>query len=310
LHGCNNPNSVSAHKIIGENKVNPSFSYEQAFSRNVGWVTASELQKLRSKRVAIAGLGGVGGSHLLTHTRLGIGAFTIADFDVFSLVNFNRQAGAMTSTLDRPKTEVLSEMVRAINPELSLTVFDKGVTQDNLDAFLDNVDLYIDGLDFFAFSARKAVFASCARRGIPAITAAPLGMGSAMLVFLPGGMTFEEYFCWEGCTEDEMALKFILGITPRLLQRSYLVDASALDLKSHKGPSTPMACEICAGMAATESLKILLGRGRVLAAPHGLQFDAYRNKLVRTWRPGGNRNPIQRIMLKIAARQFSRMGGG
>lgn len=290
--------------------MNQGFNYEQAFSRNIGWITASELQKLRSKRVAIAGLGGVGGSHLLTLTRLGIGAFNIADFDVFNLVNFNRQAGAMTSTLARPKAEVLSEMARAINPELSLAVFDKGVTQENLDAFLDHVDLYVDGLDFFAFSARKAVFAACAQRGIPAITAAPLGMGAAMLVFLPGGMTFEEYFRWEGCSEDEMALRFVLGITPRLLQRSYLVDAGALDLKGRKGPSTPMACEICAGMAATEALKILLNRGKVIAAPHGLQFDAYKNKLVKTWRPGGNRNPIQRIMLKIAARQFSRQSGG
>jgi len=92
-----------------------------------------------------------------------------------------------------------------------------------------------------------------------------------------------------------------------LLQRSYLVDPRAMDLKARKGPSTPMACEICAGMAATEALKILLKRGKVVAAPHGLQFDAYKNKLVRTWRPGGNRNLLQRLMIRIAARQFSRL---
>ena len=57
------------------------FRYEDAFSRNLGWVTAGEQQILRGKRAAIAGLGGVGGSHLLTLTRLGIGAFNIADFE-------------------------------------------------------------------------------------------------------------------------------------------------------------------------------------------------------------------------------------
>jgi len=67
------------------------FNYEQAFSRNVGWVTRDEQHRLRGKRVAIAGLGGVGGSHLLTLTRLGIGAFHIADFDTFAIENFNRQ---------------------------------------------------------------------------------------------------------------------------------------------------------------------------------------------------------------------------
>ena len=67
-----------------------AFNYHQAFSRNIGWVTAEEQELLRHKRVAIAGMGGVGGIHLLTLARLGIGAFHIADFDVFDIVNFNR----------------------------------------------------------------------------------------------------------------------------------------------------------------------------------------------------------------------------
>ncbi|MCU0736234.1 MAG: ThiF family adenylyltransferase, partial [Methylotetracoccus sp.] len=67
---------------------------------------------------------------------------------------------------------------------------------------------------------------------------------------------------------------------------------------------------LCAGVAATEALKILLGRGKVLAAPHGFQFDAYRNKLVHTWRPGGNSHPLQRLVLMIARRQFSALKSG
>jgi molybdopterin/thiamine biosynthesis adenylyltransferase len=284
------------------------FSYEKAFSRNIGWVTEMEQQTLRCKRVAIAGLGGVGGAHLLTLTRLGIGAFHIADFDTFDIPNFNRQAGATITSLGRSKTEVLSEMARNINPEVQLRVFEKGVHEQNLDAFLEGVDLYVDGLDFFAFSARKVVFPGCAKRGIPATTAAPQGMGAAVLNFLPGGMTFEEYFRWEGCSEDAMALRFLIGLSPAMLQRGYLVDRSAVDFSARKGPSTAMACEICAGMAATEALKILLHRGKVVAAPRGVHFDAYRSKMVKTWRPGGNRNPIQRLALWIAARQVLGMG--
>ncbi|HSG22550.1 MAG TPA: ThiF family adenylyltransferase, partial [Azonexus sp.] len=68
-----------------------TFNYDEAFSRNIGWVTEAEQQRLRQSRVAIGGLGGVGGVHLLTLARLGIGRFTIADFDVFDVVNFNRQ---------------------------------------------------------------------------------------------------------------------------------------------------------------------------------------------------------------------------
>ncbi len=283
------------------------FDYGQAFSRNIGWVTHDEQARLRNTRVAIAGLGGVGGFHLLTLARLGIGKFTIADFDDFDLVNFNRQAGALVSTLGRPKSEVLAEMARDINPELDIRIFPKGISTENIDEFLCDANIYVDGLDFFAFSARRNTFAACHAKGIPAVTAAPLGMGAAVLNFLPGKMSFEDYFRLDGYGEQEQAVRFMLGLSPAMLQRPYLVDPSAVDFLARKGPSTINACQLCAGVAATETLKILLGRGTVRAAPHGYQFDAYRNKLVHTWRPGGNRNPLQRAGLAIVKRVLAKM---
>jgi hypothetical protein len=89
-----------------------------------------------------------------------------------------------------------------------------------------------------------------------------------------------------------------------MLQLRYLADPSAVDLAAGRGPSTPMACELCAGVAATEALKLLLGRGRVIAAPHGLHFDAYRQRLAHTWRPGGNAHPLQRAILAVARRRL------
>ncbi len=103
------------------------FDYQEAFSRNLGWVTETEQEILRNKRVAIAGMGGVGGSHLLTLTRLGIGAFNLADFDQFELPNFNRQAGASMDHVGRAKIEVMSELAQGINPELALKPFPHGV---------------------------------------------------------------------------------------------------------------------------------------------------------------------------------------
>ncbi|HPT51304.1 MAG TPA: ThiF family adenylyltransferase [Accumulibacter sp.] len=281
-----------------------AFDYDQAFSRNLGWVTDAEQARLRGARVAIAGLGGVGGLHLVTLARLGVGKFHIADLDVFEAANFNRQVGASLSTSGRQKVEVLAEMARDINPEAELTLFPQGVNEENLEAFFKAVDLYVDGLDFFAFAARELVFRYCARHGIPAITVAPLGMGGALLNFMPGRMTFEDYFQVEGRQELDKAVRFLVGLAPALLHRHYLADKTRVDLSARKGPSTPMACMICAGVAGTEALKILLKRGKVLAAPHGIQFDAYRNKLAHTWRPGGNRHPFNRIAIAIARHQL------
>ncbi|MGN2390596.1 ThiF family adenylyltransferase [Pelomicrobium sp. G1] len=283
-----------------------TFDYQQTFSRNIGWVTAAEQARLRGCRVAIAGLGGVGGVHLVTLARLGIGRFSLAERDVFEPANFNRQLGAGVSTVGRAKLEVLSSLARDINPEVDIRTLPDGVTRDNVGEFLREVDLYVDGLDFFAFEARRLVFAECARRRIPAVTVAPLGMGAALLNFLPGGMTFEEYFRWKGCSEEEMALRFLIGLAPAMLHRAYLVEPVAVDLAAGRGPSTAMACQLCAGIAATEALKILLGRGPVLAAPRGMQFDAYRNRVVHTWRPFGNRNPLQRLALMIARRLLAK----
>lgn len=288
--------------------MNLDYSYVEAVGRNIGWVTRQEQEVLRGKRVAIAGMGGVGGIHLLTLARLGIGAFHVADFDHFGIANFNRQVGATMSTLGKSKVQILAAMASDIDPLAEIRVFDTGVDASNLPDFLRGVDIYIDGLDFFAFSARAATFAACAAAGIPAITAAPLGMGSAVLNFLPGCMTFDEYFDWGDRPDAEKALRFMVGLAPAALHRPYLVDPAAVSLAERRGPSTIMACQICAGLAATEALKILLGRGKVLSAPHGLQFDAYRNKLVRTWRPGGNRHPLQRLVMAIARRQFLARG--
>ncbi len=280
------------------------FSYEDAFSRNLGWFTEAEQARLRRSTIAIAGLGGVGGIHLLTLARLGIGRFRIADFDTFGVHNFNRQVGATMSTLDHPKIEVLAEQARDINPDIEIECFPQGVSPDNPDSFLKGADVYVDGLDFFAFSARRATFAACHRLGIPAVTAAPLGMGTGLLVFSPQGMSFEQYFRLEGCDETEQALRFLVGLAPAGLHRPYLVEPSRIDLANKRGPSTMIACNLCAGVAAAETVKLLLGRGDVRPAPWALQFDAFRNRMVRTWRPGGNGNPIQRLIIALGRRQL------
>jgi len=273
-----------------------TFNYETAFSRNIGWVTEHEQSILRNKRVAIGGLGGVGGSHLIVLSRLGIGKFNISDLDQFDLANFNRQYGANTDTLGKPKVDVMKETILGINPELELNLFEEGINLNNLDDFLKDVDIYVDSLDLFALEIRRAVFARGYELGIPTITAAPMGMGTAFLVFMPGKMSFEEYFCLDGYDFEDQIIKFVIGVSPSVQQRKYLVDRSSVNFLKKKVPSTAMGIEIAAGVACSNVLKILLKRGLVISAPHGLHFDAYQNKTIKTWRPWGNKHPLQRFM--------------
>ena len=93
------------------------FDYAAAFSRNLGLVDPEEQETLKKSRVAIAGLGGVGGVHLTTLARMGIGRIRIADFDHFEIHNINRQAGATVSTLRRKWNAIQKVLRRKMSPD-------------------------------------------------------------------------------------------------------------------------------------------------------------------------------------------------
>ncbi len=281
------------------------FDFEDAFSRNLGWVTPDEQQILRGKRVAVAGMGGVGGIELITLARLGIAGFNIADFDIFEVANFNRQYGATMSSVGRAKVEVMRERALDVNPEAVINVFEAGVTDENVGDFLDDVDLFVDALDIYALDIRRTIFAHCHEKGIPAVTAAPIGMGTACLVFMPGKMSFDEYFDFEGSSSVDQTIKLIIGVSPSFQQRRYLVYPEGLDFAEKRAPSTSIGVELAAGVACSNALKILLGRGRIIVAPRGVQFDAYQNRMIKFWRPGGNRNPLQRLLFRAVKRSFA-----
>jgi hypothetical protein len=119
-------------------------------------------------------------------------------------------------------------------------------------------------------------------------------------------MSFEDYFGFAGCDELEMAIRFLVGLSPAMLQRGYVADMSRIDLARRKGPSSIAACQLCAGVAAVETLKLILGRPGVRFAPHGSQFDPYRMRYVQTWRPGGYRNPMQWLMHYLVRAQLKK----
>lgn len=279
----------------------------EAFSRNIGLLTQAEQDRLANATVAIPGMGGVGSVHLITMTRTGVGKFHIADFDTYEPVNINRQFGARVPDFGRPKMEVMKEQALSINPYLEIKEFPKGINASNIDDFLDGVQVVIDGLDFFAFDIRRLLFNRALEKGVYVITAGPLGFSSAMLIFSPHeGMSFDEYFdIVEGMAPQDQYLSFALGLAPRATHIKYM-DLSRVNLESKAGPSLNIACQICSGMAATEAVRIILNKEKVKPAPYFFQFDPY----VQKYRKGklymGNRNPIQKIKLKVVKKLLGR----
>ena len=165
--------------------------YQEAFSRNLGLISSEEQKILQDSRVAIVGMGGVGGIHLITLARLGIGKFTIADPDIFELPNINRQFGANSGTFGLNKSEVMRDILRGINPHADITIFDSALNEENIGDFLKDSNVFLDGIDFFSIDTRRHLFREARALNIPAITAAPLGFSSTLHVFTPEGMSFD-----------------------------------------------------------------------------------------------------------------------
>jgi hypothetical protein len=249
-------------------------------------------------------MGGVGGAHLLTLTRLGVGRFIIADCDVFELSNLNRQTGATLPTLGRPKVEVMAEMARAINPELAIRTFPQGIGEDTIREFLSGADIVVDGIDFFEMPARRLLFRQARAQGLPVVTCGPLGFGVAALSFGPGGMSFDEFMAIDDrMDEQEQLVRFAVGLAPAGLHLPYL-DLSRINLKARRGPSSAIAVNLCAAVAATEVLCFLLKRRALTYAPRYAHFDPYRARYRTGTLWGGNRHPLQRAKLWYLKRQL------
>jgi molybdopterin/thiamine biosynthesis adenylyltransferase len=272
----------------------------EAFSRNIGLLTRAEQQELADAKVAIPGMGGVGGIHLVTMVRTGVGRFHLADYDIFEPVNVNRQYGARIPDFGRSKLEVMVEEALSINPYLEIKQFPEGINSTNVDEFLEGVKVVLDGLDYFNFEARRLLFNRAREKGAYVVTAGPMGFSSAVLIFSPHeGLGFDEYFnLVEGMTPQDKYLSYGLGLAPRATHIRYM-DLSRVDLDSKAGPSLAIACQVCSGMAAAEAIRIILKKGVVKSVPHFFQFDPYVQKYRKGKLLRGNRNPIQRVKMKI-----------
>ena len=96
----------------------------ERFSRTELLIGAENIQRLRRARVAVFGVGGVGGYVVEALVRSGVGTLDLIDADVVSLSNINRQIIATDRTVGRAKVEVAKERALEINPEIKVNIYD------------------------------------------------------------------------------------------------------------------------------------------------------------------------------------------
>lgn len=134
-----------------------------------------KLERLRNANVLVVGLGGVGAYAAEMIARAGVGRMTIADADVVSESNINRQLIALHSTVGRHKTEVMAERLRDINPKIELTIVSRFIKDDETDALLDSdkFDYVVDAID--TLSPKLALIKGALDRHIPLVSSMGAG---------------------------------------------------------------------------------------------------------------------------------------
>jgi len=142
-----------------------SNSYWERVTRNIGPITYQEQETIRTSRVAVLGVGGLGGPLAENLVRSGCQNLVICDFDVFDESNLNRQICTIEDVGKR-KIDVMEEFLRKIDPEVTIKKFFK-IMERNIDAVLEDVKVVALTLDDPAtsiFIARE-----CRKRGIPMV---------------------------------------------------------------------------------------------------------------------------------------------
>ena len=183
---------------------------EQRYERNFPAITPEEFLRLRRKRVAVIGCGGLGGHIIELLSRMGIGAIRVVDGDVFEASNLNRQLLSDTETMGRSKAQVAADRVRRVNPQVEVDAVWTYLNESNALHLLEGCDVAIDALDNIA--SRKLLEEACRRAGIPYVYGAIQGWVAQAAVSMPGEGLVEKLFPPHVQIRD----KSVLSFTPAL----------------------------------------------------------------------------------------------
>lgn len=150
---------------------------ESIYTRTAMMLTDEGVGRLRNSRVAVIGVGGVGGYAVEALARAGVGGLLLVDSDRVNLTNINRQIIATQKTVGLYKTEAARERIKEINPDCTvecINVFYSEKTKDSVD--LSACDFIIDAID--SVGAKVFLISEAKRLGVPIISS--MGAGNKL----------------------------------------------------------------------------------------------------------------------------------
>lgn len=213
----------------------------ERYHRNLGVISPSEQVKLLQSRVAIIGVGGLGGTVLELFARQGIGELIIVDKDIVGDSNLNRQILSTETNLGQSKAEVATKRVKEINSSIEITGYSTSVDRENVKEIIKDSAVVVDALD--NLPSRFILQSACQDLKIPLVHGAVAGFNGQLTTIFP----------------QDKGLELIYGSKEKLPEHGSEAELGA--------PTVIPA--LIASLEAQEVIKILLKRGSL-----------FRNKLL------------------------------
>lgn len=147
------------------------------FSRTELLIGSDGLEKLSKSRIAVFGIGGVGGYVVEALVRSGLGSIDLIDNDKVALTNLNRQIIATHKTIGKNKVDVAEERIKDINPDVNVTKYNLFFTPENADCIdFSQYDYVVDAIDTVV--GKLEIIERAKKAGIPVISS--MGAGNKM----------------------------------------------------------------------------------------------------------------------------------
>jgi molybdopterin-synthase adenylyltransferase len=222
-------------------------------------------EKLLAARVLIIGLGGLGSPVAMYLAAAGVGHLVLADFDSVDLSNLQRQIVHNSARIGVNKAESAAQTLRALNPDIRLSVIPQALAQEALQREVEQATLVLDCTD--NFTARFAINAACVALQTPLVSGAAIRLEGQLAVFDLRNPSSACYACLYEPNEDDRscasngvlaplvgvvgslqaleALKLIVGFGSSLAGRLQLYDARHGQWRELKLVKDP-ACRVCA----------------------------------------------------------------
>ncbi len=176
--------------------------YNERVSRTIPFLGCSrdeqvEAQKVLSNTViGIAGAGGIGGAMAVRLARFGVKHIKIADPQTFDLSNINRQLGATKANIGKNKAIVVGEMAYKIGEDVTIEIYEEGITVDNATEFVTGCDIVLDQLDFSLISEKYALHQAFRKesRCKCILACSVIGWSAHLYKFEKNSMTLEDWY--------------------------------------------------------------------------------------------------------------------